>query len=60
MSDSRREIAESVFERNQRREMEINDALRQEHARREAAIKNMYRLRSLRLARDTKLDNLRS
>ena len=60
MSDSRREIAESVFERNQRREMEINDALRQEHARREAAIKNMYRLRSLRLARDTKLENLRS
>lgn len=60
MSDSRREIAESVFERNQRREMEINDALKQEHARREAAIKNMYRLRSLRLARDMKLDNLRS
>ena len=60
MSDSRREVAESVFERNQRREMEINDALKQEHARREAAIKNMYRLRSLRLARDMKLDNLRS
>ena len=57
MSDSQREIAETVFERNQRRETEINNALKQEHARREAAVKNMYRLRSLRLARDTKLNN---
>ena len=57
MPDHQREIAETVFERNQRREAEINDALKQEHARREAAIKNMYRLRELRLARDTKLDN---
>ena len=57
MSDSQREIPETVFERNQRRETEINDALKQEHARREASIKNMYRLRSLRLGRDTKLNN---
>jgi hypothetical protein len=57
MSENQREIAETVFERNQRREMELNDALKQEHARREAAIKNMYRLRSLRLARDTSLNN---
>lgn len=57
MSDSQREIAETVFERNQRREVEINNALKQEHARREAAVRNMYRLRSLRLARDTKLNN---
>ena len=57
MSDSQREIPETVIERNQRRETEINDALKQEHARREAAIKNMYRLRSLRLGRDTKLNN---
>ena len=27
---SQREVAESVFERNQRREAEINDALKQE------------------------------
>jgi hypothetical protein len=54
MTDNQREIAETLFERNQRREMEINDALKQEYARREAAIKNMYRLRALRLARDTK------
>jgi hypothetical protein len=31
---------------------EINDALKQEYARREAAVKNLYRLRALRLARD--------
>ena len=48
MPDNQREIAETVFERNQRREAEISEALRQEHARREAAV----------LARETKLDNL--
>ena len=53
MTDKQREIAETVFERNQRRETEINDALKQEYVRRESAIKNMYRLRALRLARDS-------
>jgi len=58
MADAKqREIAESVFERNQRREKEINDALKQEYARREAAVKIMYRLRALRLARDAKANN---
>jgi hypothetical protein len=47
-----RELAETVFERSQRREKEINNALKQDYARREAAVKNMYRLRALRLARD--------
>jgi hypothetical protein len=55
MTDKQRDMAETVFERNQRRETEINDALKQEYARREAAIANMYRLRRLRLARDEKL-----
>jgi hypothetical protein len=41
-----------VFERNQRREAEINNALKQEAARREDVIRNMHRLRVLRLARD--------
>jgi hypothetical protein len=31
---SQREVTESVFERNQRREAEINNALKQEAARR--------------------------
>ena len=49
-----RELAETVFERNQRREKEINNALKQEYARREAVVKNMYCLRALRLARDAR------
>jgi hypothetical protein len=52
-----RVVAESVFDRNKRREAEINEALKQEKARREAAVKNMLRLRALRLARDAKLKN---
>jgi hypothetical protein len=49
-----REVAETVFDRNKRREAEINDALRQEQARHDAGVKNMHRLMALRLARDTK------
>lgn len=52
-----RAVAESVFKRNQRREAEINDALKQEAARRAAAVKNMHRLRALRLAREAKANN---
>jgi hypothetical protein len=48
-----REIAETAFRRNPKRD-EINEALKQEYARREAAVKNMYRLRALRIARDGK------
>jgi hypothetical protein len=51
------EVAETVFDRNQRRDAEINDALRQEQARHKAAIKNMHRLRALRLARDTEKES---
>jgi hypothetical protein len=46
------EVAESAFDKNKRREAEINSALQQEHARHEAVIKNMHRLRSLRLKRE--------
>jgi hypothetical protein len=49
---NQRAIAETVFERNQRRETEITQALQQEEARRAAVIKNMHRLRQLRLQRD--------
>src|SRR5262245_17090479 len=55
MLDTRtRVVAESVFDRNKRREAEIIEVLKQEEARREAAVKNMQRLRALRLARDAK------
>ena len=45
-------FAETVFEREQRREKEIKDALKLEAERQEAAIKNMHRLRALRQERD--------
>jgi hypothetical protein len=48
-----REIAETAFRRSPERD-EINEDLKQEYARREAAVKNMYRLRALRVARDVK------
>jgi hypothetical protein len=44
--------AESVFDKNKNRAAEINNAVGQERVRHEAAIKNMHRLRSLRLERD--------
>ena len=49
-----REVAESAFDKNKRREAEINNALRHEDARHAAAVKNMHRLRELRLQRDAK------
>ena len=47
LDTSQHEIAESQFERNQRREAEIEDALKQERARHEVAVNNMHRLRAL-------------
>jgi hypothetical protein len=47
--------AESQFERNMLRETQIENALKQEQARHEAAVKNMHHLKALRLARDAKL-----
>jgi len=46
-----RERAETLFERNEKREGEISDALKQEAARHEAAVANMHRLKALRLSR---------
>ena len=58
MSDTNQhEVVESLFERNQRRETELNEALKLEAERHAAAVRNMYRLRALRLARDTKSNN---
>jgi hypothetical protein len=55
MTDSdKRAFAETVFEREQRREKEISSALKLEAQRHEAAVKNMRRLRALRLERDQK------
>ena len=52
ISDSeRRVMAEGLFEKKENRD-EIKDAIKLEEARRAAAVKNLYRLRSLRLSRD--------
>jgi hypothetical protein len=56
IDDSQRALAETVFEREPRREREINDALTMEAARRGVAVQNMQRLRALRLARETNTD----
>jgi hypothetical protein len=47
-----RERAETLFERNEKREREVSDALKQEAARHEAAVANMHRLKALRLSRN--------
>jgi hypothetical protein len=44
--------AESLFNREKRREAEIADALKQEQARHDNVIRNIQRLRELRLSRD--------
>jgi hypothetical protein len=46
-----REIAETLFERTPE---EIRDAIKLEDERRAALVKNLYRLRALRLSRDRK------
>lgn len=48
-----RRVAESLFHRNQRRDAEIQDAMKQERARHDAALRNMNRLKELRQARAT-------
>jgi hypothetical protein len=52
ISDSeRRAMAEGLFDKKENRD-EIKDAIKLEEARRAAAVKNLYRLRSLRLSRE--------
>ena len=48
-------FSETVSERNERIERAITEALQREAARHEAALKNMHRLRALRLERDKKM-----
>jgi hypothetical protein len=52
MSDAEQhKLAENLFEQNQGRQ-EIKDAIKLEEERRSVLVKNLYRLRSLRLSRD--------
>jgi hypothetical protein len=50
-AEQQRDSAEALFEPKQSRE-EIKDAIKLEEARRAAMVKNLYRLRSLRLSRN--------
>lgn len=54
MRDKDRQVAESMFDRYQRRESELDDVLKQERARHDAAMKNLQRLRTFRIERDAK------
>lgn len=47
-----RERAETLFDRTQKREQAIGDALKEAAARHEAIVANMQRLRALRLSRN--------
>jgi hypothetical protein len=52
MSDTQqREIAQTLFEPSQTRE-EMRDAIKLEEERRATLVKNLYRLRALRLSRN--------
>jgi hypothetical protein len=54
MDAKSREKAETAFKKYERRQAELNESVRQEQARHDAAIKNMHRLRLLREQRDAK------
>jgi hypothetical protein len=54
MRTTDRKVAEAAFGIKQRREAALDDVLKQENARREAALKNMERIRALRIERDSK------
>jgi hypothetical protein len=54
MSAKDRKAAEATFDKRQKREAEVAGVLKEEEARRAAAMKNMQRLRALRIERDAK------
>jgi hypothetical protein len=57
MSDTeQREVAETLFEPSQTREQirQMRDAIKLEEERRTALVKNLYRLRAVRLSRNRK------
>jgi hypothetical protein len=52
MADRDRRVADNVFAGKRKHERKINEALKLEHERHAAAVKNMQRLRVLRLSRE--------
>jgi len=55
-----RELAESLFDRKMNRENETDSALTEEQAEHAAVVKNMQRLRALRLSRKAKMPSKQS
>ena len=53
-STKQRELAESLFDRNKKQETETDNPVKEEQARHAAVVRNMHRLRALRLSRKTK------
>jgi len=49
-----RELAESLFDRNKKHKTETDNHVKEEETRHAAVVKNMHRLRALRLSRKTK------
>jgi len=52
MADRDRRVADNVFAGKRKHERKISEALKLEHERHAAAVKNMQRLRLLRLSRE--------
>jgi hypothetical protein len=52
MADRDRRVAENVFASKRKHERKISEAVKLEHGRHAAAVKNMQRLRVLRLSRE--------
>jgi hypothetical protein len=53
-STKQRELAESLLDRNKKGETGTDNPLKEEQARHAAVVRNMHRLRALRLSRKTK------
>jgi hypothetical protein len=53
-STKQRELAESLFDRNKKKETGTDTPVKEEQARHAAVVRNMHRLRALRLSRKTK------
>jgi hypothetical protein len=59
ISTHARQRAESLFDREKRRDGGIADAMKEELARHEATLGNMHRLKALRLSQATKNTRMR-
>jgi hypothetical protein len=59
ISTNARQRPETLFDREKRRDGEIADAMKEEQARHDATIRNMHRLKALRLSQATRNTRMR-